>query len=730
VNTATTNASGVATSAVFTANATAGGPYNVAASATGATSANFALTNTAGAPAKVAATSGTPQSAPINTAFGAPLVATVTDAGNNPVSGVVVTFTPPASGASGTFAGGVNTATTNASGVATSATFTANSTVGGPYNVVASATGAASANFALTNNAGPPAKVSVTSGSGQSATINTAFAAPLVATVTDAGNNPVSGVVVTFTPPANGASGSFAGGVNTATTNVSGVATSAVFTASSTAGGPYNVVASVSGATSANFSLTNKTGPPAKVAATSGTPQSATIGTAFAAPLAATVTDAGNNPVAGVLVTFTPPASGASGSFAGGVNTATTTASGVATSAVFTANATAGGPYNVVAGAVGATSANFALTNNNPMPAITPPLVPASTTAGGAAFLLTINGTNFVAGATVTFGSNPALTPVSITPTKITVTIPAADFTSAGTPNVTVTNPGPGGGASAPAAFTVNNPVPTLATATAGGNTHISGGAAFVLTVTGTNFISGNAGESTVINFNGKAEPTTFVSATQVTAAIPASDAATAGTFPVTVTNPAPGGGTTAAVNFTIDGFTLSGPATTTVQAGKQAMIQISVKPTANGFTNAVTSFSVSGLPAHTAFSFSPTSVTPNGATVTTTLTVTTISRGEAPPTAPLDPPVSPLLRLLPVLWLAALLAGLYAMSAVRRVPQLRRYAAIVPLALLLISGAVLAGCAGGKTGTAAGTSQLSITATSGSMSQTTPANSVALTVQ
>jgi formate hydrogenlyase subunit 4 len=111
-------------------------------------------------------------------------------------------------------------------------------------------------------------------------------------------------------------------------------------------------------------------------------------------------------------------------------------------------------------------------------------------------------------------------------------------------------------------------------------------------------------------------------------------------------------------------------------------------------------------------------------------LTVTTIARGEVPPTAPLDPPVSPLMRLLPVLWLAALLAGLYAMSAVRRVPQLRRYAAIVPLALLLISGAVLAGCAGGKTGTAAGTSQLSITATSGSMSQTTPANSVALTVQ
>src|SRR5207245_6079482 len=80
---------------------------------------------------------------------------------NNLGSGVVVTFTAPGSGASGTFAGGVNTATTNASGVATSATFTANATAGGPYNVVASATGATSANFSLTNVASAPAPIAL-----------------------------------------------------------------------------------------------------------------------------------------------------------------------------------------------------------------------------------------------------------------------------------------------------------------------------------------------------------------------------------------------------------------------------------------------------------------------------------------------------------------------------------------------------------------------------------------
>jgi hypothetical protein len=49
VNTATTNAQGIATAPVFTANSTAGGPYNVTASVTGVgTVANFSLTNTPG----------------------------------------------------------------------------------------------------------------------------------------------------------------------------------------------------------------------------------------------------------------------------------------------------------------------------------------------------------------------------------------------------------------------------------------------------------------------------------------------------------------------------------------------------------------------------------------------------------------------------------------------------------------------------------------------------------
>ena len=362
--TAVTNAAGLATSNTYTANTIAGGPYNVVASATGAASANFAETNTAKTTNDtLSLVSGTPQSATVNTAFGAPLVVKDVDQYGNLVSGVTVTFAPPGSGASGTFTTSA-TAVTNTSGVATSHTYTANTTAGS-YNVVASAPGATpTISFAMTNNAGSAHTVTATSGTNQSATVSTAFTNPLGATVTDQYGNPVSGVTVTFTPPTGSvASGTFTTSA-TAVTNPAGLATSNTYTANTIAGGPYNVVASAPGATtSASFPETNLAGSAHTVTATSGSGQSATVGTAFTNPLGATVTDQYNNPVSGVTVTFTPPTGTvASGTFTTSA-TAVTNAAGLATSNTYTANTIAGGPYNVVASATGAASANFAETN-------------------------------------------------------------------------------------------------------------------------------------------------------------------------------------------------------------------------------------------------------------------------------------------------------------------------------------------------------------------------------
>jgi YVTN family beta-propeller protein len=97
----------------------------------------------------------------------------------------------------------------------------------------------------------------------------------------------------------------------------------------------------------------------------------------------------------------------------------------------------------------------------------------------------------------------------------------------------------------APQVTTQPNPVPTVTTMSP--SNAIAGTAPFTLTVNGTNFVA-----ASIVSFGGTTAATTFVSSTQVTAAIPAPAIASAGTATVTVTSPMPGGGTSNALNFTI----------------------------------------------------------------------------------------------------------------------------------------------------------------------------------
>ncbi len=409
--TAVTDASGNATSASFTANNTVG-PYKVTASA-GSLSTSFSLNNTPGAPASIAIVSGSGQSATINTQFANPLVVIVKDAGGNPIPGASVTFNAPGSGASGTFANGINIATTDSTGKATSMAFTANSTAG-TYKVTATAAPSVSISFSLTNNPTVPASITVAGGSSQSAVILTAFATPLSALVEDSGGNPVSGVPVTFTAPASGASGTFPGGALSATVNtVNGVATAPTFTANSVAS-QYSVVAAVSLTITTNFNLTNRQGPPAAVAVLSGSGQTTNVNTTFASPLQAVVTDVGGNTVPGVMVTFTAPSSGASGTFAGGSTTAsaTTNGAGIATSSAFSANGTAG-LYSVLASVSGISStAAFSLTN-------------ASVSGGPTITVTGANiGKNLEQTITITMSPGPTTTtPVTITSSDSTMAL-------------------------------------------------------------------------------------------------------------------------------------------------------------------------------------------------------------------------------------------------------------------------------------------------------------------
>ncbi|MGB6946304.1 MAG: IPT/TIG domain-containing protein [Bryobacteraceae bacterium] len=87
----------------------------------------------------------------------------------------------------------------------------------------------------------------------------------------------------------------------------------------------------------------------------------------------------------------------------------------------------------------GATSSSATFTINPPNPAITS-TSPSSAIAGGAGFTLTINGTGFVAGATVQLG-NLNLVTTFISSSQVTAFVPASVISSPATPLVTVINP-------------------------------------------------------------------------------------------------------------------------------------------------------------------------------------------------------------------------------------------------------------------------------------------------
>jgi subtilisin family serine protease len=300
-------------------------------------------------------------------------------------------------------------------------------------------------------------------------------------------------------------------------------------------------------------------------------------------------------------------------------------------------------------------------------------LSPDRAIAGTSAFTLTIAGSKFTSSSIVRWnGDNRPTTFVSAT--QLQASIGAADVAAAGSAQVTVFTPAPGGGTSAALTFTINAPPvitvsatevspggsvtatltnglggtadwialapigspnttylqytyiganitqrtwtvsmpstagtyefrlfpnngytraatsPPVTVGTAGnpsptvtGTTPSSvaaGSAAFALAVNGTGFVSGS-----VVRWNGSNRTTTYVSGTELRAAILAADVATAGTAQVTVFTPAPGGGQSAPKAFTIGtgGGGNTGTATLTVSASSVTAGQTVTATLSNG---------------------------------------------------------------------------------------------------------------------------------------------------
>lgn len=240
----------------------------------------------------------------------------------------------------------------------------------------------------------------------------------------------------------------------------------------------------------------------------------------------------------------------------------------------------------------GGTSNSVSLTVSAAAPTITQ-LQPSSIAAGSPAFTLTVIGANFVSGSVISF-NNLAIVTTEVSTTQLTAIIPASAIGTAATVPVTVTNPN-GGGTSAAASFiitaAVSNPVPTLTSIQPTSVT--AGSGAQTLTLTGTNFIA-----TSVVNVNGSARTTTYVSATQLTAALTAADVASAGSDSITVTNPAPGGGTTAAVTLTVTAPAIPGVSfdKTSISFGNEPQAIKSAAQTVNLTNSGTASLSISGI--------------------------------------------------------------------------------------------------------------------------------------
>jgi hypothetical protein len=120
--------------------------------------------------------------------------------------------------------------------------------------------------------------------------------------------------------------------------------------------------------------------------------------------------------------------------------------------------------------------------------------------------------------------------------------------------------PSCGGGGSTPPP---NNPVPSIASLSP--TQMAAGSVGQNLIINGSGFIG-----SSSVTYNGTAHVSTLLSASQLSLALSASDVGTTGTYAVVVTNPAPGGGASSAVNFSVVTGTPAGsfPVTVTGTSG------------------------------------------------------------------------------------------------------------------------------------------------------------------
>ena len=389
--TSVTNASGIAT--INATLGSAGGANTYTATVAGLTPSSVTFSATAASVlAKSATSNGDNQTGVQNTTLASALSVTVTDGSSNPVAGIAVAWGVSAGGGSVTS----GSSSTDSSGIAT---MTVKLGTGGGLNTYTATVTGLTPSFVTFNATAAKAiaKAPSANGDNQTGVQGTQLANPLVVKVTDGSGGAVAGITVSWATSTGGSVGS-----PTAVTDASGLAqTTATL---NTTGGTNTYTASVATLTGSPISFSATAAKNiAKAASANGDNQTGVAGAQLALPLVVKVTDNAAGAVAGITVTWATSTGGSVGSATsqtdasglaqttatlnstGGTNTYTATVSGLTGSAV-SFNAIAAKNVAVNSGDAQSGVAGVQLTN---------PLV----------VKVTDNGTNPVAGITVTFAS-------------------------------------------------------------------------------------------------------------------------------------------------------------------------------------------------------------------------------------------------------------------------------------------------------------------------------------
>lgn len=184
----------------------------------------------------------------------------------------------------------------------------------------------------------------------------------------------------------------------------------------------------------------------------------------------------------------------------------------------------------------------------NPIPTITG-TTPAQLVASSAATPLSVTGRGFNASTRARWNGQDRVTTVT-GPGALIVQITATDLSisAVGSGQLTLANPAPGGGSSDPFPIGIAYPVPVI---TSLSQTSATLGVSGVdLLITGTGF-----SPASKVSWNSSQLFTEFGGPTLLRVVVLSTFFPTAGTYTITVTNPSPGGGTSAPVTFTVQGL-------------------------------------------------------------------------------------------------------------------------------------------------------------------------------